>query len=140
MILRPPDRPTKLVFDFCQHRPRDVLTYCAFAIDVAQSANHQKVSIDDLHSARRKFSESRLKDLGEEYSENYPQIQLVLNRFHGLATEFTVPAVTTFIAKLLADQEVMEFCGKWLGKIAAPHLFIELLYAIGFVGIAMDQI
>ena len=45
----------QLVFDFCQHRPRDVVTYCAFAIDVAQSANHQKVSVEDLHAVPVSF-------------------------------------------------------------------------------------
>jgi hypothetical protein len=125
----------RFVFDHCQHRPRDIITYCAFAVEAAQSARHEKVTVDDIHSAKRKFSESRFKDLGDEYSENYPQIQLVLNCFHGLATEFTVPAIGMFIQKLLSDAEIMAYCAKWLGKVAAPHLFIELLYSIGFAGI-----
>ena len=63
----------------------------------------------------------------------------MLNRFHGLATEFTIPAITAFIQKLLADQEVMQFCGPWFKKVSAPHTFIELLYGIGFVGIKNGQ-
>jgi len=125
----------ELVFDYCQHRPRDVLTYCAMAVESAQSQRHEVIRIEDLQEARKRFSQSRLKDLGDEYSENYPQIQLVLSRFHGLAREFAVPAVTAFIQKLLADDEVKTYCAGWLFRHTAPHQFIELLYGIGFWGI-----
>ncbi|RIK81165.1 MAG: transposase [Planctomycetota bacterium] len=126
---------SEMILDYCQQRPRDVLTYCSLAVESAQASRHQRVTVEDMDAAKVRFSESRLKDLGDEYSENFPQIQLVLNRFHGLATEFTVPAVTAFIQKLLADSEVMSYCGQWLSRVAAPHLFIELLYSIGFWGI-----
>jgi hypothetical protein len=124
-----------LVFDYCQERPRDVITYCTHAVETAQSKRHQTVSIEDLLSARRRFSESRLKDLGDEYSENFPQIQVLLSRFYGLAREFTINAVNAFIQKILSDSEVTSLCKEWLYKHTAPHKFIELLYGIGFLGI-----
>lgn len=125
----------EVVFDYCQHRPRDVLTYCALAVEAAQAQKHEIIRIEDLQEARRRFSQSRLKDLGDEYSENYPQIQLVLSRFHGLAREFAVPAVAAFIQKLLVDEEVKTYCASWLFRFTAPHQFIELLYGIGFWGL-----
>jgi Cdc6-like AAA superfamily ATPase len=99
-----------MVLDYCQHRPRDVITYCTYAVESAQSQRHNRVLIEDLQSARKRFSESRLKDLGDEYSENYPRIELVLNRFHGLAKELIVLAVEGFIKKLLVDDEVKTLC------------------------------
>ncbi len=125
----------ELVFNYCQRRPRDVLTYCTFAIESARSKMHQRVTIDDLLGARRRFSETRLKDLGDEYAENYPQISLVLSRFYGLGSHFTLKGIDDFVKKLLADNEVRTHCAKWIYKHSAPELFVRLLYNIGFIGL-----
>jgi hypothetical protein len=124
-----------LVFEYCQERPRDILTYCSFAIESAQAQRHELVRIEDLQSARRRFSDSRLKDLGDEYQENYPQIQLVLARFYGLGREYTIHGLTAFIQKLLVDDEIKQYCASWIYKVTAPEQFAELMYNIGFFGI-----
>jgi hypothetical protein len=124
-----------MVLDYCQQRPRDVLTYCSLAIESAVSRHHTTVKIEDLQSARRQFSESRLKDLGDEYSENYPQLQVVLSRFHGLGREFTVSGVSSLIQKLIVDDEVRQLCGEWIFKYTTPPKFMHLLYGIGFWGL-----
>jgi hypothetical protein len=131
----PGERSRALVFEYCQERPRDVLTYCEFAIESAQARQQERVTIEDLQSARKRFSDSRLKDLGDEYAENYPQIQLVLERFYGLGKEFTVPGIEMFIQKLLVDQQVKELCGRWLFAYTVPDRFMQLLYNIGFIGL-----
>jgi hypothetical protein len=125
----------EFVFDYCQDRPRDVLIYCGLAIESAQSQRHQIVAIEDLQAARTRFSEGRLKDLGDEYAENYPQIQLVLSRFYGLGTRFTMAGITAFIKKLLVDNDVKQFCSTWIYNYTAPEQFVQLLYGIGFLGI-----
>lgn len=135
----PSQSSRSLVFDFCQERPRDVLTYCSFAIDSAQAQGHTTVRIEDLQAARRRFSESRLKDLGDEYSENYPHLDLVLARFYGLGNEFTVGAITGLLKKLLVDNEIKNACATWLFRHTAPEVFIELLYNIGFCGIGGEE-
>lgn len=125
-----------LVLAYCQERPRDVLTLCSNAVESAQSNRHSRVMIEDLQTARTSFSKSRLKDLGDEYAENYPQLQLVLSRFHGLGREFTIPGITDFIKKLLVDEEVKVHCSGWIFKYTTPERFIELLYNIGFFGMS----
>jgi hypothetical protein len=125
-----------IVFGYCQFRPRDVLTYCSFAIESAQSKLRNRVLIEDLHSARRRFSDSRLKDLTDEYADNYPRLQLVLGRFYGLGREFTVEAIADFIKKLLVDEDVQASCQTWIYKYTQPDMFIRLLYDIGFVGLS----
>ena len=123
-----------LVFEYCQERPRDVLTYCSFAVESAQAKRQSRIMIDDLLGARKRFSESRLKDLGDEYAENYPQIKLVLERFYGMGREFTVPGVDAFVQKLIVDDELKRHCGSWVFRYTSPELFIRLLYNIGFFG------
>jgi len=127
------------VFIYCQNRPRDIITYCSFAIEAAQSHLRPKVMLEDLHEARRRFSHSRLKDLGDEYSENYPQIQLVLSRFYGLGNEFTLSGINAFIKKLLVDQEIQQYCQKWLYLYTTPERFVEILYNIGFFGTKLED-
>jgi len=124
-----------LIFEYCQERPRDILTYCSFAIELAQSRKHLCVNIQDILDARRRFSETRLKDLGDEYSENYPQIALVLSRFYGLGREFVITGIEDFIKKILIDVEIKNLCASWIFNFIQPEQFVNLLYNIGFVGI-----
>jgi hypothetical protein len=128
------------VFNYCQQRPRDVLTFCASAIESAQAQKHPKVSVEDIQISKGRFSQNRLKDLADEYSENYPQIQLVLNKFYGLGRRFTTAGVTAFIQKLLVDEDVRQYCGEWIYSYTEPERFMDLLYDIGFWGIESDGI
>lgn len=123
-----------LVFNFCQPRPRDVLAYCSFALQNAQAHQNSKIMLTDLATAKRRFSESRLKELCDEYAENYPQLRLVLTRFFGLGKRFTSKAIDDFLKKLLLDQEIRTNCQKWIYKNTTPYAFTSLLYGIGFAG------
>ena len=122
------------VADFCQRRPRDILTYCGFAVDIAQAQKHAQVAIEDMQGARRRFSDNRLKDLADEYAENFPNIGYVLNSFFGLGKTVTINGLTAFIQKLIVDAEVQNRC-KWVYDHAAPEHFAALLYNIGFAGL-----
>ena len=124
-----------LVFDYCEYKPRDVLSYCALALESAQSKRHYQISVEDLLSGRRRFSENRLKDLSDEYAENYPQIQLILSRFFGLGREFTLNGIVAFIKKLLVDDEIKRYCAAWIYRFTQPDIFVKLMYDIGFFGI-----
>lgn len=123
------------VFNYCQHRPRDVLMYCSMAVESAQANRHQKIFCQDLQGARKRFSQRQLKDLGDEYSENFPQIQLVLSKFHGLSTEFSEHAISVILRKLLATEDVQTYCASWIYNHSNPYQFIELMYSIGFWGL-----
>jgi hypothetical protein len=133
------DRAKDMIFDFCQYRPRDLLTYCSFAVQAAQSHSHNRVMVEDIQQARKRFSDSRLKDLGDEYSENYPQIQLVLSRFYGLGRRYTLAGVESLVQKLLTDDVVRGACASWLFNHTAPERFAQLLYDIGFFGFDSPQ-
>lgn len=128
------DGTRAMVFDYCQHRPRDVLTYTALALDNAQTHKRSRIHIEDLQDARRRFSTSRLNDLGDEYQENYPQLSLVLSRFYALGQRWTLVGVQSLISKLLADKEIKSACAGWIYNYSAPEQFARLLYDIGFFG------
>jgi len=123
------------VLNNCQGRPRDVLTYVSFALESAVARGHTLITQEDVENARDRFSTSKLKDLADEFAENYPNIQLVLQLFYGLSTGYSLPAIENFIQKLLTDPRVGEHCKTWLFDFSTPHRFIELLFNIGFFGV-----
>jgi hypothetical protein len=122
------------VFDVTQRRPRDVITYVGLALDTAQANRHEQILLEDLYRARRRFSDSRLKDLGDEYQENYAHLSVVLNRFYGLGTRWTLRSLGELLERILIDDEVKSATGLWLYSFATPEAFARLLYDIGFLG------
>jgi hypothetical protein len=133
------EKSRNAVFNFCQNRPRDVLTYCALALESAQAHKHDQIMLEDLDDARRRFSDSRLKDLGDEYQENYPQIATVLSRFYGLGRRWTLSGIEEFLERLLQDRDVASACAGWIYKYNAPEQFVRLLYDIGFFGLLIPR-
>lgn len=130
-----PDDARRHIFEYCHNRPRDVLIYVSHAIDLAQERKHEIIQLEDIDGARRRFSDNRFKDLGDEYAENYPQIALVLRRFYGLGIRFTPGGIESFIRKLLADHEITELCGSWIFDYQQMEQFVRLMYNIGFTGL-----
>lgn len=130
-----PEVAKKDIFDYCHNRPRDLLIHVSHAIDLAKERRHSTIQLDDVDGARRRFSDNRFKDLGDEYAENYPQIALVLNRFYGLGKRFTPGGIESFIRKLLTDREITTLCGSWIFDYQQMEQFVRLLYNIGFVGL-----
>lgn len=123
------------VFSYCQYRPRDVLLFTSTALSLAQSHQRSQIHSEDLDEAQQSFSENRLKELSDEYADNYPQLSIVLTRFYGLGTEYTIGSIEDFMKKLLVDHEVQDACKTWIYNFTAPELFIQLLYNIGFWGL-----
>ena len=130
-----PDKTRAEIFEYCHRRPRDILIYVSHAIDMANERAHQRIQLEDVDAARRRFSDNRFKDLGDEYAENYPNISCVLSRFYGLGQRYTPGGIESLIRKLLNDREVIELCGGWLYDHSTMVLFTRLLYNIGFVGL-----
>jgi len=130
-----PEKTRAEIFEYCHQRPRDILIYVSHAIDMANERHHQRIQLEDVDAARRRFSDNRFKDLGDEYAENYPNISRVLSRFYGLGQRFTPGGIESLIRKLLADREVTELCRSWIYDHSTMVLFARLLYNIGFVGV-----
>lgn len=133
------DQSRRAVLDFCQRRPRDVLTYTGLALDIAQGQKHEIIRLEDLEAARRQFSSSRLRDLGDEYQENYPQLALLLSRFYGLAGKWTLRGLSGLLERLLHDKQVTDSCGQWLWSVSDPEHFAQLLFGIGFLGFSQPS-
>jgi hypothetical protein len=106
---------------------------------LAIGAGHLKITKEDMLGAQERFSTSKLKDLADEFDENFPNIQLVLQLFYGLSTRYSIRAIDNFIQRLLVDRRVTNHCKEWLFNNSTPHQLIELLYQIGFVGVGNER-
>ena len=115
-----PAKAKSEIFEYCFNRPRDILIYVSHAIDMAQEKHHNRIQLEDVDAARRRFSDNRFKDLGDEYAENYPNIATALLRFYGLGRRYTPGGIESFIRKLLKDREVSELA-MWIVDIRALH-------------------
>lgn len=124
-----------LVMKLCQHRPRDVLMLTSYAIDAALANGNAKITENDLNDATKRYSTSRLKDLGDEFSENYANIAIILEHFYGLGTEYTIVAIEDFIGKLIVNEKIRKYCDVWFFDYTVAFRFVELLYGIGFLGL-----
>lgn len=133
------DETQALVFDFCQQRPRDVLTYVKFAVEAAASRNHNVIQVEDLLSARKRFSDSRLKDLADEYDENYPRIHVILDKFYGFGWRLTRRGLEAILQNLISDSDVSRHCASWFFKNSTPESFVNILFQIGFLGIVDEK-
>lgn len=127
------------VLEHCQRRPRDVLIYVNNAVESAQAAGRERITDDDVAQARRRFSDNRLRDLGDEYAENFPNLSIVLERFYGLGNAYTLAGIEAVLQRLVADPEVTRLCGTWIFEHSTPERFIRLLYNIGFVGLRIGK-
>ena len=126
------------VVDFCRHRPRDLLAYVGFCLDIAQAKKNPQVKIEDMQAAKRRFSENRLKDISDEYAENFPHLGYILNLFYGLGDRYSLNGLTAFISKLVVDPEVIKLCA-WVLLNSSPERFADILYRIGFLGYVTDS-
>lgn len=123
------------VMSICQHRPRDVLMLASYSIESAINNGNSTIKLTDVHAASQRYSTSRLKDLGDEFAENYPNISVLLELFYGLGNEFSLIGVEDFIAKLLVNEKIKKHCASWFFDYTTAARFIELLYGIGFFGL-----
>lgn len=131
-----PERSSKeAVMALCQHRPRDVLMLTSYAIEAAINEGHQIMMLEDVEAASKRYSTSRLKDLGDEFAENYSNISVLLEFFYGLGNEYSLIGIEDFIAKLLVNEKIKKYCASWFFDYTTAPRLVELLYGIGFLGL-----
>jgi hypothetical protein len=127
------------VMTLCQHRPRDVLMLASYAIEAAIGNSHQIIKLIDVEAAAKRYSTSRLKDLGDEFAENFANISVLLELFYGLGTEYSIIGLEDFIAKLLVNEKIKAHCATWFYDYTTAPRLVDLLYGIGFVGLKHNK-
>jgi hypothetical protein len=104
-------------------RPRDVLKFIQFALEVAVNRNHDKVSQDDMIQAEKIYSNDMLKNLIYEIGDIYPQFPDLIYEFLGCQLRLNV----TDLAIILGKAEI---------NTAENENIIDMLLWFSFIGIA----
>lgn len=124
-----------LALGVCQARPRDLLSLCTIAIDIARGRDSPTVEAPDLRQAASRFSESRVKAVSDEFADSLANLDQVFHRFHGLGIEYTLNGIGSVLRRLKLDPILTELCGSWLDDIVRPIEFARRLYEVGFIGV-----
>jgi hypothetical protein len=122
-----------------QFKPREVILFCRYALDVARKHRAWRIRAQDILEAEQRYSDNRLKDLENEYQDGYPELDKVLNLFRGW------PQVVSFDELLV---QLREFVASGQLAAVAPRLSLshpnaealfDLLLSIGFLGVRTKQ-
>lgn len=65
-------------------RPRDVVAFAIFALEVAKKNQHVCISKDDIYEAEARYSEHMLNELRDEISEHVQDMESVVNALKAL--------------------------------------------------------
>jgi energy-coupling factor transporter ATP-binding protein EcfA2 len=116
----------KYIIDRTFKRPRDIISFVRFCLEVAIRNNHDKIENDDTHLAEEEsYSKSKYEDLIIEYQKQIPFIQELLD-------SFTICVHKMSQKELLQHLEAF-FEGRTLKS--DPRVMINILFIMGVIGV-----
>jgi hypothetical protein len=107
-------------------RPREMIRLVTQCVNCAQSSGHNRIGMDDVTTAVRLFSVSRLEDLASDLGHRYPGFDLLVRKMVGWPKEFS----STKIADLAV--------GVWMeteGQVQRP---LPYQWAAGYQDRSLD--
>lgn len=108
-IYRSKASPEKYIIDRTFKRPRDIISFVRFAIEVAIQNGHCKIMRDDTRLAEeRYYSHSKYDDLIIEYQKQFPKIKQLLDSFSGSRHELSRDDLLDRINGFIEKYEVRE--------------------------------
>ena len=137
------------ILDRTLMRPRDVIAYLNEC--VSNAAGQSRLSWNDLTGAEPAYSHNRLLALRDEWKQNYPGLDRVLNVFRGAPPSMTEDSLTEYLDNVALLAVDHGFDGvRWVTDLAEPlwsgggapqewadsyQPLVKLLYDIGFLGV-----
>jgi hypothetical protein len=118
--------PEKYIIDRTFKRPRDIISFVRFAIEMAVKNNHSVIEPDDTRLAEQeKYSQSKHKDLIIEYQHQVPYIQDILSIFTGSLHNISKTEILKKLNIFIKEKQIY----------ANPDELIRQLFIWGVVGI-----
>lgn len=116
----------KYIIDRTFKRPRDIISFVRFAIEIAIKHNRCLIEPQDTRLAEEeKYSQSKYKDLIIEYQKQFPYIKDLLDSFSGCLHK-------------LSQEDLMKQLGVFIKRKKLPiqpNQLLRQLFNIGFLGI-----
>ncbi|MBB5907898.1 P-loop ATPase, Sll1717 family [Actinoalloteichus hymeniacidonis] len=130
------ERTADYLFTRMLPRPRDAIQFLNQCRDTALANGHRHISAADVVDATLVFSRWKLLDLAKEYGTRFPFLSSLLTVFRDTGYELT----RTSIAALYQPfQRYFRSRYDMYAEFFDPDAIIELLYAVGFLGVHRGQ-
>ncbi|GGS35640.1 P-loop ATPase, Sll1717 family [Actinokineospora fastidiosa] len=123
------------LFERVLPRPRDVIQLLNQCRDTALAEGHHRITEKDVRRAVVVFSRWKITDLPKEYGVRFPFLRELLAAFRDAPYLLTRESVARLFAPL--RQELRAGYPRF-EAFFEPDLVIELLYAVGFLGVRRD--
>ena len=126
----------KKCLQFTLYRPRDLLSLLNESFFCASKQGRETAILEDLESAAKTISATRLDDLWKEYHKIFPSIQVAINAFAN-----GEPEMAARDAAQLMELVVQRFMGVAPSDILLDMRLLEVsgllqgLYSVGFLGV-----
>ncbi|MDP8973369.1 MAG: ATP-binding protein [Actinomycetota bacterium] len=122
------------IVDRTLYRPREIIQFCSFAKDLAESSPVGfPLDYAVISEAERNYSTERSRDVSAEYRFQYPGLLSVFEVFRGRVYTFDRQELETLCLELaLGDKKIDESAETWVAD-ADPDRLIEILWEVGFL-------
>lgn len=118
--------PEKYLIDRTFKRPRDILSFVRFSLEMAVANGHEKIISDDVYEAERsEYSKSKYEDILIEYKDQYPFIKTLLDRFSNQRHELSKNEIDEILDDFISSEQI---------RSLTKGDLLQLLYGIGFLG------
>jgi len=120
--------PEKYMIDRTFKRPRDILSFVRFSLEMAVANGHEKIISDDVYEAERsEYSKSKYEDILIEYKDQYPFIKTLLDRFSNQRHELSKTEIDEILDNFISSERIRS-------RSLTKGDLLQLLYGIGFLG------
>jgi len=125
----------KYILSRTLRRPRETIQFCNKALRIAQDAQHQVITEDDILSAEIQYSVEKLRDLSSEFLVQYPYLDGLYGLFQGFKLSFTRNEFE------IRYQEAKDRLERLYPKLQFLNIdgVLQTLYGIGFLGAEIDS-
>jgi hypothetical protein len=116
----------KYIIDRTFKRPRDIISFVRFAIEVAVRNRHSVVEPSDTRLAEEeKYSQSKYKDLIIEYQKQFPDIKDLLELFSSSRHKLSRSELTNCLERFIENRQIH----------TNPDQLLRQLFIWGVIGV-----
>ena len=121
-----------------QFKPREVILFCKYSVDVANRHRSSKVRSVDILTAERRYSENRLKDLLNEYQDALPELRVVIDLFLGNPQTEAVDEFLRLLDEFISTGSYAQLAPRLSLVYPSREAIFDLLLGVGFIGVKLE--
>ena len=117
------------------YRPRDLLLLLNDAFRCAAKIGSRQISEKEIQGSAESISENRLVDLGKEYREQFPGLDIVISSFASTRPEWTLEEIDKLLVPILTSESLPPKVLQHFRILSDTAAVVRDLFSVGFLGI-----